>query len=123
MAAFPTLSSIFGFKPDSKDFVESLENTALRTELEGGYIATRPKHTRAPRRMFKIVYRYLDNTDKGLLETHWNTQRGGSLAFDWVHPQTGTTFTVRYKSDKLEFRYVGKNTTNRWDCSFELEQA
>jgi hypothetical protein len=119
MAAFPTLAV---GKPDSRQYAESQENTALRTELEGGYTATRPKHTRTPRRYWKVAYQYMNNADKALLDAHWNTQRGGSLAFDWVNPQNGTTYTVRYKST-IEWVYKGAGPTQRWDCSFELEQV
>ncbi len=123
MAAFPTLTSTFGFKPSSKEFTETMEDVSMKSNIEGGYVATRPKHTRTPRRKWKIVYKQLDNADKLLLDNHWIAQKGGSLIFDWINPQNGVTYSVRYVSDKLEWSYKGANTYQRWDCSFELEQA
>lgn len=117
---FPTLPS--GYKPDSQEFVESVENPALRTELEGGYVASRPKHTRTPRKSWDIKYRGLTNADKSAIETHWNSVRGGSLIFDWVNPQSGVTWSVRY-NDAPKWEYVGMGNTQLWDCSFKLEQA
>lgn len=118
MAAFPTLS--YG-KPDSRKFSESREDPALRSQIEGGYTASRPKHTRTPRRNFKVGYTSLSNEDKLLLDAHWDTQRGGSLGFTWVHPITNVSYFVRYKSD-FDWSYVGYGDNLQWDCSFELEQ-
>lgn len=123
MAAFPTLTSTFGWKPDSKDFTETVDNPAMSAEMEGGYEITRPRFTRQPRRTFKCVYRQLTDADKALIDAHWDTQKGGSLIFAWVHPKTGVTYDVRYKSEKLEWKYVGINGYSRWDCSFDVKQA
>lgn len=120
MAAFPTFTS--GAIPDSKQFKESKEDPVLRSQIEGGYVATRPKHTRNPRKTWSITIRQLTNADKALLDAHWNSQHGGSLIFDWVNPQNSTTYQVRYKTPQ-DFSYVGSGNLQRWDCSFSLEQA
>lgn len=120
MAAFPTLSN--DYKPDSAQFTEVKDDPALRKEMEGGYIVTRPRHTRAPRKTWQVAYQQLDNADKLLLDNHFDTQRGGSLIFTWVNPQSLVSFSVRYKSP-ITWRYVGAGDHQVWDCSFELEQA
>jgi hypothetical protein len=118
--AFPTLPS--GSLPDSKQFAISLEDPAMRTEMEGGYVITRKKHTRTPRRTWAIAYQMLTEGDRTTLDDFWNTTAGGSLAFDWTNPADGSIYTVRFK-DPLNFKYAGIGTSKRWDCSFSLEQA
>jgi hypothetical protein len=117
---YPTLPS--GSLPDSKQFGIQLEDPAMRTEMEGGYVITRPKHTRAPRRTWPIAYQMLTDADRTTLGNFWNTTKGGSLTFDWTNPADGAIYTVRFK-DPLQFKYVGIGSSKRWDCSFSLEQA
>lgn len=117
---FPTLSG--GTKPDAADFSVSYEDPALRTDMEGGYVVSRARHTRTPRKTFKVVYRNISNADKILIENFWNTVRGGSVIFDWVNPEDTLTYAVRFK-DSLSSNYEGMGNTKRWDCSFSVEQA
>lgn len=117
---YPTLPS--GSLPDSAQFGQDLEDPAMRTEMEGGYVATRPKHTRAPRKTWMVAYRNLTDDDKLSLETFWGTVRGGSVIFDWTNPSNLTVYQVRFK-DPLKFRYTGIGSSQRWDCSFSVEQA
>lgn len=117
---FPTLSA--NAVPDSSQFRVSYEDPSMRTDMEGGYVITRARHTRPPRRTWMVVYRMLTNADRALLETLWDTVRGGSATFNWTNPQNSTTYEVRFK-DPLNFSYSGRGTNQRWDCSFSLEQA
>lgn len=118
MAAFPTLTA----GPDSSKFTQSRVDNSMRKELEGGYVATRPRNTRAPLSKWKVTYTNISNADKALLDAHWDTQKGGSLIFAWTNPQSGTVYQVRY-TQPLDWSYQGMGATQRWDCSFELEQA
>jgi hypothetical protein len=119
---YPALPS--GMKPDSKQFQEERENPAMNTELEGGYVATRPKHTRAPRRDFRLVYVDLTDADKATLDNFWDTVKGSSVIFDWTHPKTGVVYSVRFKpGERLVWQYSGQGPRSRWDCSFILAQA
>lgn len=117
---FPTLSP--AAVPDSSQFQVMFEDPVMRSEMEGGYVITRARHTRAPRKTWRIVYRMLRNFDRLTLESFWTTVRGGSATFNWTNPQDGSTYIVRFK-DPLQMTYVGRGSNQRWDCSFTLEQA
>lgn len=117
---FPTLSA--AAIPDSAQFQVNYEDPAMRTEMEGGYVITRARHTRVPRRSWKVTYRMLGNADRTLLENLWDTVRGGSASFNWTNPQNATSYEVRFK-EPLSFSYTGRGSNQRWDCSFTLEQA
>lgn len=120
--AFPTLTGTFKL-PDSKQFGLELEDPAQKTDIEGGYVITRPKHTRIPRKTWTgISYVQLNSTDKAALESFWNTVKGGSLIFDWTNPEDGSLYLVRFK-DPVKFKYAGIGQTHYWDCSFSLQQA
>jgi hypothetical protein len=117
---FPTLPS--GSKPDSHQFTQTAEDPAMRTDIEGGYVVSRPKHTRTPRKNWGIAYQQLTAADKTALDAHWDAAHGGSLIFDWTNPENSVVYQVRFK-DPLTWRYVGIGPTKLWDCSFSLEQA
>lgn len=117
---FPVLPS--GAILDSSKYEVSRSDPAMRAEMDGGYVVTRARYTRVPRRLFKVGYTYLTNPDKLVLDTFYDTVRGGSLIFDWTDPSSAIVYSVRLKSP-FSFKHVGAGTTRRWDCSFELEQA
>jgi hypothetical protein len=118
--AFPTLSS--GSKPDSSTFGLSFEDQAMRTETEGGYVFTRARHTRAPRKTWAFGYKQLTNADRVQIESFITLVRGGSVIFTWQNPQDLVTYNVRFK-DLPKFGYEGVGNTQRWNCSMTLEQA
>ena len=117
---FPTFSA--GAALDSGAFRVEFEDPAQRSDMEGGYVITRAKHTRRPRRTFSIVYRQLNTADKDLLDAFYDTVKGGSVIFDWVSPQSLLTLQVRMKGPMSE-QYVGRGVTQRWDCSMTFEEA
>lgn len=120
MADFPTLPS--GAALDSSKFEVSYLDTAMRQEIEGGYTFTRPRTTRALRRLFRCGYTDITDADRQAIETHMEGVRGGSLIFNWVSPQNLLVYQVRYKSLPT-FTYTGIGALQKWNCSFELEQA
>jgi hypothetical protein len=118
MATFPVLSK----RQDSSKYGVEFEDPAKRSEMEGGYTFTRPMHTRAPRKTFKVGYTMLTATDKLALEAFWTTVRGGSLAFDWTNQQDNLIYNVRFK-EKLSFTYAGAGDSQYWNCLLTLEQV
>lgn len=118
MSAFPALTA----KADSAKYSRTAEDPAIRSELEGGYVYSRPRFTRTPRKSWKIGYTEMNNTDRATLEAFWDTVRGGSDSFTWTDPQTNTGYTVRFKSP-IEFKYTGFGGVHFWNVSFELEQV
>lgn len=123
--AFPTLPSgalPSGVKPDSSNHGEQLEDPSMRAQLEGGYVFTRARHTRAPRTTWPVKYTEIHQADKNTLKDFWTVTKGGALIFDWVNPEDGLTYQVRFK-EPMAFSYKGIGTTKLWDCSFSVEQA
>jgi len=122
MANFPTLSKDF----DATDFIEEIENPNYDApEMEGGYVYSRPRFTRKPRRKFTIKFIDISQTDKEALETFWNNQKGGSLAFNFTHPVTGETINCRFASKAtIEFKRTGYGTNHRYDTgNIELNEV
>jgi hypothetical protein len=115
---FPNLSR----KASTKGFKVKYEDPAMRAKTEGGYVITRARHTRLPRKTFSVRYEDISEADRLLLQTLWNTVRGGSATFNWQSPQDGITYEVRFTSEII-LEYHGFGETQRWDCSFDIEQA
>ena len=111
-----------GDEQDSKKFTVDLEDPAIRTEMEGGYVMSRPRFTRASRRTWQTGYTFIKTAGKTELETFWNTVRGGSLIFQWRNPADGLDYLVRFKGG-MKFTYVGVGTNQRWDVTFSVEEA
>jgi hypothetical protein len=118
---FPVLAG--GTRPDSSQYEVSLEDPSMSAPTEGGYEFTRARHTRAPRRSFKVGYRQLTDAQKVALVNFWDsTVKGGSVIFDWLNHEDNVTYAVRFKGE-LTFKYVGMGNLKLWDCSFAVKQA
>jgi phage-related protein len=115
---FPTLSQ----DQDSRFFTEKRENPAIRTELEGGYVQTRARHTRTPRRTWTTGFSELTDADRAALNTFWDQVAGGSRAFTWRHPVTLANHTVRFAAE-VSFKYTGHFTRYRWEAQITLEEV
>lgn len=115
---FPTMTK----EQDSKFYQKELENVAMTTPMDGGYVVSRAKHTRKPRRTYKTGYSGILNADRQKLEDFWDLVKGGSVIFDWKDPISLATIQVRF-SEKLSFKYVGIGVSQLWDVSITLDQA
>jgi hypothetical protein len=110
-------------RQDAKYFSVKLEDPSIKAEMEGGYVVSRPRHTRTPRRTWTTGFTDLSNAERLTLESFWNTQRGGSEIFLWKNKVDNVYYQVRF-TKPMEFKYAGFGTTYRWDCpNIELEQA
>lgn len=112
MSVYPTLSvqPSYPLQPDGE-----IEDAVLRSKLEGGYEQTRPKFTRV-RRSWGINYSHLPDADVATLRTFESvTLRNGADFFTWVHPISGTTYTVRLAEP---IKYA--RTTAPGHCSVSL---
>lgn len=109
MAAFPTL----GNKEDSAKFGFMQEDVGMRSDMEGGYVITRPRHTRTPRRTWSTGFTNISNTEKTTLESFFN-DHGTFKAFDYNVPIGGELVSVRFK-ETIKFKFVGWPTNPRWD--------
>lgn len=107
---------------DSSKYRVELEDVALKTDLEGGYVASRPRHTRTPRRTFTSGYTKIPDAEKQQIEAFYNQVHGGSLIFDWKNPEDQVIYQVRF-ADRIEFQYEGIGFTKLWTFSVRLQQA
>jgi hypothetical protein len=121
---YPNLS----VKPDSPLHNVEIEDPSMRSEMEGGYVVSRARHTRTPRNTWTIGYTSLRQADMQLLEDFYRLVRGGSVVFDWTDPETqmtgsvAKTYQVRFKGT-LKKQYKGAGALKMWDVTFNLEQA
>lgn len=115
---FPTLAK----DQDSKFYEIMQEDSGMVTKMEGGYVVSRAKHTRAPRKTFKTGYSSILNADRVLLMNFYATVRGSSVVFNWTDPIENVVYAVRFASQPV-FKYVGMGVAQLWDVSFQLEQA
>ena len=107
---------------DSSKYEVSAEDPAMRQEMDGGYVVSRARFTRPPRKSWKTGFTFMNDTNKLLLENFWASVKGGSVIFDWINPQDNVTYAVRFTGG-LAFRYRGAGNTHRWDVTISLEQA
>jgi len=74
----------------------------VRTEMEGGYVQTRPRFTRGVRR-WNLRWEALSAAHLALLVAAFAADAGNS--FSWADP-AGTAYTVRYREDSLRWVYA-----------------
>lgn len=117
---FPTLSR----GEDRALYSKELEDAALTTPMEGGYVVSRAKHTRTPRATFTSGFTFITDAERATLEAFYEQVRGGSVVFDWTDPiaSPSKVYQVRFVGP-LKFDYKGKGNTHRWDVRFTLQQA
>lgn len=118
MAVFPTLSN----KEDAKKFGFETEDVGIRSEMEGGYVLTRPRFTRPPRRTWKTGFTDISNTEFETFYTFW-VEHGTFKAFTYTVKISNETVNVRF-ADKPDFNYKGIGANYRWDIdNIKLEEV
>lgn len=116
MAAFPLPT-----KQDAAKFGFEQEDVGMKSQMEGGYVLTRPRHTRTPRRTWTTGFTDLSNTDKATIEAFVNTH-GTHLAFDYTIPVEDILVNVRFKEiPKYDYKGFGENL--RWNIEMALEEV
>jgi hypothetical protein len=116
---------------DAKKFDQTQKNPAMVHEMEGGYVVTRPRYHRRPRRVFSIGFTNLSDDDKQTLEDFWNTVKGSALGFNVTLPITDEVVLVRFTQDtNMSFKYIGPvllddgSHGGRWDVdSLKVEEV
>ena len=118
MANFPT----FGNREDAAKFGLDLEDVGIRSEMEGGYVLTRPRHTRRPRRTWSTGFTDLSDVQKGQFEDFFNTH-GTFLGFTYTVRTSSEVVNVRFKGVP-DFKYKGHGDNFRWDIdNIKLEEV
>jgi len=115
--AFPTMNK----EQDSRYYEVTPEDKSLKTQMEGGYVVSRARHTRKPRRSFKTGYTGIGPADRQRLLDFYDTVNG-SVIFDWIDPIERAVYQVRFAGAPT-FKYVGIGETKLWDVQLELQQA
>lgn len=96
---------------------ESIENSAIRNEMESGIVHRRAKFTRL-RSTWRVHWDDLKGSDYLIIKDFYkNTLKGGALSFTWVHPIEQKTYTVSIvdtlKGDPFSFDF------HKLDLTFE----
>jgi hypothetical protein len=118
MLVFPKLDK----EQDSRFYEVVLEDVGMKSPLDGGYVASRPKHTRRPRRSFKTGYSKISNADRATLEAFYTQTLGSSIIFEWCDPVECFTYQVRF-AGPMSFKYVGMGVSQLWEAQIQLEQV
>ena len=117
MPTFPSLNSY----PTIADWSEQRAiDPTIRTQLEAGYVQTRPRFTRIPRK-YGVKYVDLSQSDKETLFNFETQVKVGADSFTWNDPHAGSTdLTVRFAGP---IRYGHNETQAVWTAEFELEEV
>lgn len=109
MSTYPSLTT-----PPNYPLTEGIEDPAIKTKSEAGYVTTRKKYTKQ-NVSFGVTYSMLTDTDKDTLRTFYDTVETVDT-FTWTHPYTSQTYTVRF--DGVPSFELTDN--NMWSVSFTL---
>ncbi len=120
MSNFPP--SGMALKEDSAFYSQKRIDKTVRIETEGGYVVTRPRTTRPPRREWTTGWSEITHADKLKIEVFYESVMGGANSFTWTDPVSLIEYTVRFVGD-LEFQYKGIGPTKLWAVKVKLEQV
>ncbi|MET2951344.1 hypothetical protein ABXV18_24990 [Vibrio owensii] len=109
-AKYPPL----GDKPDSSKYSCESEDPAIKNDMEGGYVSSRPRFYRDMRKTFKFGYTMLGDIDYRTLEAFWEEMRGGSEIFEYTDFDDGQVYMVRFK-ERFSVKFVGGGKSKFWD--------
>lgn len=116
MAAFPLPT-----KQDSQKFGFEQEDVGIRSDMEGGWVLSRPRHTRSPRRTWTTGFSGIVQTDKATFEA-FVIAHGTHTAFDYTLPVLGDIISCRFK-EVPKYKYVGIGGTLLWDIDCVIEEV
>lgn len=110
-------------KQDSKHFSIEREDPSMSNDMEGGYVISRARFTRPPRRKFTTGFTDLSQAEYDQLDQFFAGVKGGSEMFEWTIPTTGEVCTVRFKGT-LKGEYAGMGGNHRYNVSeINLEEV
>lgn len=130
MSTWPTFSTL----PDQSSWEEQKNDPGMSVDMDGGYVITRARYTRPPRRVFRFSINNASNADKIALDAFWDEVQGTALAFDFLHPINGNTYSVRFITKTAGQPPIAKyanyaktlagDPDHRWDLTgIELEEV
>ena len=124
MASFPTILRRVGLTqtPIVNEEIVAFDPT-VRSQYEGGYVSTRSRFTRIPRR-WDVKYEWMTTVNKGTLQTFEEARGVGSESFTWTNPipLVSTTHAVRFL-EPMRCIPVPKTNFQYWTVEFILEEV
>lgn len=96
---------------------ETYRDVAIRGEMENMTIVARNRVTRVPR-IFGLTWTALSTADYRKLVAFYG-KTNGAQPFEWTHPETGETVTVRFNGD-MSFEY---HEHGYWRGNLKLEEV
>ena len=122
MATFPTIYH-YGTLVQTP-YIEELTsalNPTVRTEVEAGYVVSRNRFTRAPRR-WNLRYDMVKTANRDTIIAFVTTRGIGGESFQWTEPVAAASVTVRFLEPPV---YVPAENTNntRWTINLILEEV
>lgn len=107
---------------DSQHFGIDYEDKGLKGETDGGYVLSRPRHTRPPRKTFKTGFTEITQAQMNELEAFYE-QVGTYLKFNYTHPVKKTVHEVRFGKN-FSAKYKGIGSTSLWNITdIELKEV
>ena len=103
MSTFPTLS-----RDVEWGIVEEFEDSTIESPFEAGYVHTRPRFTRDRKKWSNVICTHLTSSDRTLLANFVNEVRVRAVSFNWVNPDDGVTYVVRFEpAPKITYEATG----------------
>lgn len=99
---------------DSSKFSYEYEDKTIKSDTESGYVFTRKRHTRAPRRVFKTGFTDLIDEQKQAIDDFVKEYNIGAQMFVYEDPTTSEEITVRFTKTP-KFKYKGMEGRHLWD--------
>lgn len=97
-------------------YAESMADNMIRSPMDVGPPKVRRRGTSAPRAI--ALRQLLTTAQVANLETfYYSTTSGGSLAFTWEHPRTGSSSSMRFTGPPA----ISPAGPGRWIASYGLE--
>lgn len=111
IAKFPPM----GLREDSSKFSITREDVTISSKTDGGYVYTRPRHARPPRRHITTGFTNL-NQEQWFKLDQFIAVNGKHTIFSYVIPTTGEVIDVRLENIPTE-RYIGVGGVHIYDVS------
>lgn len=87
-------------------FTEQIQDQTTETQMETGPAKIRRRFTKSLRR-FQVSMQ-MTATQVSVFENFWQTTcRGGSIPFDWLHPRTRVSATLRFRNPAPQISTIG----------------
>lgn len=108
-------------KLDAASFSEDYIDNAVKSNTEGGYEKTRPRHTRGALKRFQLLWTDLSDEDKETIQGFFETVYTYS-ELEFTHPTEAIDYSVRFENPP-SFKYVGHGTSYRWTITATLKEV